>query len=220
MSLLYFLFIIIVLGSALYLNAAAKLQLQRDWKAFLIAFVAVCIPFILEDIYATDQGHWSFSDRFTSSIRLAGMPTEEILFFIAVPLVMLCIWQLVKARSKEKQVVHDRLYAAPLIVFGLFLFLSGGAYSRIIGPVFIVSVMVLAAIGRFHSKQFWVFQGFLLIAFLVGNTFLTLPPIVSYNSEAITGLRIGTIPIEDFAYNFVLINWFIIVYEKAKSLLK
>lgn len=51
---------------------------------------AVCITvivFSIWDIVAIDAGLWTYSERYTSGIMLPfGLPFEELLFFIAIPI--------------------------------------------------------------------------------------------------------------------------------------
>ena len=61
---------------------------------------------------------------------------------------------------------------------------------------------------------------FLIIIFLltlIFNGYLTARPVVIYNPEVITNLRIGTIPIEDMIYGLVLIIGLITIYENKNK---
>jgi lycopene cyclase domain-containing protein len=49
------------------------------------------------------------------------------------------------------------------------------------------------------------------------NYLLTSLPVVEYNPEAITGIRISTIPLEDFFYSFAMITSWLVVYELLKK---
>ncbi len=65
-----------VLGARVYRRPLATV------KAILPAFVI----FAVWDLIATAQGHWTFSTRYTLGPRLAGLPLEEWLFFLVIPL--------------------------------------------------------------------------------------------------------------------------------------
>jgi lycopene cyclase domain-containing protein len=45
------------------------------------------------------------------------------------------------------------------------------------------------------------------------NGVLTSKPVLIYNDAQNLGIRIGTIPLEDFFYNMVYMLWMITVYE-------
>lgn len=53
---------------------------------------------------------------------------------------------------------------------------------------------------RLNRRALALSGGVLFVCMVIFDTYLTALPIVRYNSERILGLRIGTIPIEDFAY--------------------
>lgn len=63
------------------------------------------------------------------------------------------------------------------------------------------------------TRRFAVFMAVMLLFFLLVNGILTGLPVVMYSSHAISGLRVISIPIEDFAYLFALITPTIALYE-------
>jgi lycopene cyclase domain-containing protein len=66
-----------VLGARVYRKPLRLLQ----------AILITVIVFAVWDIIAIHFGMWTYSDRFTSGITLPfGLPLEELLFFIAIPL--------------------------------------------------------------------------------------------------------------------------------------
>ncbi len=66
------------------------------------------------------------------------------------------------------------------------------------------------------SRRYWIFMAVMLVFFLIVNGILTGLPVVIYSSQAITGFRVITIPIEDFAYLYALITPTIAMYEWMK----
>jgi lycopene cyclase domain-containing protein len=80
------------------------LPLEFKWRAFVyrrprrlaIALAPVLLLFTLWDIYAIASGHWTFdSGQTTGIIVLAGVPLEEISFFIAIPICALLTYEAV-----------------------------------------------------------------------------------------------------------------------------
>lgn len=63
------------------------------------------------------------------------------------------------------------------------------------------------------TRRFAVFTAVMLPFFLFVNGILTGLPVVMYSSHAITGIRVISIPIEDFAYLFALITPTVALYE-------
>ncbi|HTH12901.1 MAG TPA: lycopene cyclase domain-containing protein, partial [Spirochaetia bacterium] len=50
-------------------------------------------------------------------------------------------------------------------------------------------------------SEFWVWWLVCFVAFVVVNGLYTALPTIFYNPRALWGIRIGTIPLEDFFYN-------------------
>ncbi|MBN1448991.1 MAG: lycopene cyclase domain-containing protein [Bacteroidetes bacterium] len=73
----------------------ANLPLRRNVRNALGATAIVAVPFLVWDVIVTAAGHWSFSDTYTTGIRIINLPLEEVLFFIAVPLAAVLVWDTV-----------------------------------------------------------------------------------------------------------------------------
>ncbi|MDT8323003.1 MAG: lycopene cyclase domain-containing protein [Bacteroidota bacterium] len=66
-------------------------------------------------------------------------------------------------------------------------------------------------------RRYWIFMAVMLVFFFIVNGILTGLPVVMYSSHAITGFRVITIPVEDFAYMYALITPTIVLYEWMKG---
>lgn len=65
----------------------------------------------------------------------------------------------------------------------------------------------------FGSKKFWVFWVVMFVLIFIVNGYLTWRPIVTYGEKYYLGIRIFTIPVEDFIYGFSLITMNITLWE-------
>lgn len=63
------------------------------------------------------------------------------------------------------------------------------------------------------TRRYWIFMAVMLVFFFIVNGILTGLPVVIYSSQAITGIRVISIPVEDFAYMYALITPTIVLYE-------
>ncbi|MGA9115164.1 MAG: lycopene cyclase domain-containing protein [Bacteroidota bacterium] len=63
---------------------------------------------------------------------------------------------------------------------------------------------------------YWKFLGVMAGFKLLTNGYLTWRPIVIYGEEFHLGVRVLTIPVEDFAFGFSLISLSIILWERLK----
>ena len=64
----------------------------------------------------------------------------------------------------------------------------------------LILILVRVRASLPNTKVLFIIGCVLLLAMLIFDTYLTKLPIVMYNNSSILGIRIGTIPIEDFSY--------------------
>jgi lycopene cyclase domain-containing protein len=74
----------------------------RRPKRLLATVVAAGSPFLLWDLYATRAGHWRFDRAQTLPWRVAGLPLEEIAFFVVIPLVSVLTYEAVRAVRRRE----------------------------------------------------------------------------------------------------------------------
>ena len=78
-----------VVGS-FWLEIIFKVGVLRRWKRALKSILPVSALFIAWDAYAIAQGHWFFDrDQTLGIFGPFGIPLEEYLFFVVVPLAAL-----------------------------------------------------------------------------------------------------------------------------------
>jgi lycopene cyclase domain-containing protein len=82
--------------------------------------------------------------------------------------------------------------------------------------IFVSVYLIIASLfyrNVLSSRNYWIFILITYIPFFIVNFLLTSPPIVWYNPEAIWGIRLTTIPLEDFFYSFSLLSFYLIAYK-------
>lgn len=88
---------LLVLGSCvaatLPLEVLGGARVYRRPKALLAALGPVVAVFAGWDLIAVHRGEWWFSARYTLGLRLAGLPVEEWLFFLVVPVCALLTYE-------------------------------------------------------------------------------------------------------------------------------
>lgn len=77
-----------------------RLRTLRQPKRLLLTILAAGSPFLVWDLYATRAGHWWFDPSQTLPWRLAGLPVEEIAFFVVIPLVSVLTYEAVGAARR------------------------------------------------------------------------------------------------------------------------
>jgi lycopene cyclase domain-containing protein len=77
----------------------------------------------------------------------------------------------------------------------------------------VIAVDMLLGTRLVLKKKFWVFWVVMFAIIFIVNGFLTWRPVVTYGSEFYLGIRLFTIPVEDFLYGFSLLTGNIVIWE-------
>ncbi|GAA1855863.1 lycopene cyclase domain-containing protein [Asanoa iriomotensis] len=86
------------LAGALWLEPALRVNVLARWRRLLLTVVPVMAVFAAWDIAAIAAGHWSFDPRQTTGVLLpGGLPLDELLFFLVVPLCAILGFEAVRA---------------------------------------------------------------------------------------------------------------------------
>jgi lycopene cyclase domain-containing protein len=68
------------------LEVLLHVRVYARWRRLLVALVPEFVVFVAWVLYAIAAGHWDYSDDRTLGVRLpGGIPVEEVLFFLVVP---------------------------------------------------------------------------------------------------------------------------------------
>ncbi len=93
------------LAGTLPLVPAFRLSVLRQPRRLLLTVVLAGTPFLVWDLYATHAGHWWFDAGQTLPPRIAGLPLEEVAFFVVIPIVSVLTLEAVKVARRR---VADR----------------------------------------------------------------------------------------------------------------
>jgi lycopene cyclase domain-containing protein len=153
---------------------------------------------------------WIFNSKYILGWQIGRLPMEEILFFVVVPTSCVFIWVNLKSKMGEKIYWPQKILAMGLIAAGL---LVGKIYT---GTVLIITGLTLGIDNNkfFQTKSGLVMSGVVIFLTLVFNTYLTARPILIYNPQVMTNIRIGSVPVEDIFYGWILVMWVIMAYEE------
>jgi lycopene cyclase domain-containing protein len=69
------------------LELVLRVRVYARWRRLLLAIAPEFVVFLVWVLYAVGQGHWDYSSARTIDVRLpGGVPVEEVLFFVVVPI--------------------------------------------------------------------------------------------------------------------------------------
>lgn len=203
------------------------LQFNKQFKSFLKASCIVALPFIIWDIWFTENGVWWFNTNYTIGLIIAGLPIEEWLFFFCIPFSCLftyfCLDRFFDLRwtNSFSQII---VFIVVILCSVLALLHHAKTYT------FVTTVATLVGIVYLHfiAKQEWIGQasftyiilspGFFIVNGILTGTGLA-SPIVNYNPNEFLGIRMLTIPVEDAIYGytqFLFVVYFFKQFEQKK----
>ena len=78
-----------------------------------------------------------------------------------------------------------------------------------------MAVMEALDPATLRSRNFWAALGLTYVPFLIANGLLTGIPIVLYDDAHNLGIRVGSIPLEDFIFSFSMMALSALAYDGA-----
>lgn len=218
---LYLIVNIGILSIPMILTFAPKVYYYRRIRSLLLSIAIVSSLFIIWDVLATARGHWTFNTNYIGRTRLFWLPLEEILFFLTVPYSCIFLYETFRTYFHEKKTFYNE-YIYTILAFLCFATAILFAQRIYTLAVFAITGIIFAGArfcfrSLFSSSHYWLYIIVCTLLFAIFNHVLTSLPVVIYSPTAITGLRVGTIPIEDFFYNYSLLSLYLIMYLFAEE---
>jgi lycopene cyclase domain-containing protein len=184
------------------------------WKqpSVWLATGAIGGLFAVLDIWAVSRGWWSFNPQFVMPWKGLGLPAEEWAFFAIIPLICLVIWRHLQRPGDQPLPLWLAWIPALTVIVG---FIWTRPYSQTAAAL-VAAGTLLVHLSRHHlgHRAWWRYQLILLACFIVFDTILTTLTVVHYNPLAVSGLRTGTIPLEDWLYNYAFVSLVVVAYER------
>jgi lycopene cyclase domain-containing protein len=218
-------YLALMLGSLAYpllQSFEKRVYMWKRMREMLPAILITAFFFTIWDVYFTIERVWWFSDTHTLPYRFIYMPLEEWSFFLVIPYCCFFVYFVVNYfipsdPLKKYQHTIARILGGLLLIVGIVFFdriytsiatLGSGALL-----LFLSYRVKVDYLGRF-------FLGFLFstIPFIFVNGQLTEIPVVMYDNTENTGVRIvidgiSNIPVEDLAYNLLMLLMNVSIYE-------
>ena len=96
------------LAGTLPLVPAFGLRVLRQPGRLALTILLAGSPFVVWDLYATSAGHWRFDAAQTLPWRLAGLPLEEVAFFVVIPLASVLTYEAVQVVGRRDRARRPR----------------------------------------------------------------------------------------------------------------
>lgn len=190
------------------------------WRASLWG----SLPFVIWDACVTGR-HWWFHEDRVLGPRLFGLPLEELGFFLVVPWACLLTWELLGNAALARPSGHGRRTSVWL--GGIAVLTAAVATAAALGLEYtaLATASLGVAWGIDHALGTRLaaiasarrHAGFVVLLTTVFNGYLTGRPIVLYDPQFLLGLRIGTIPLEDYAFGLSLVWVTTVLYQQRRG---
>ena len=141
---------------------------------------------------------------------------------MTVPFACLFTWEVLKgyfANPTLPRLARVGRLLHLLIPAGVILFVLGKEYTGLA----LLALGLVAVLDRllhtniFRQKLTYPFLAISTAFMLIFNGYLTARPVVLYGESYQLGLRIFTIPVEDFVYGYALLLLCLVVFERLKG---
>lgn len=212
---------LLIIAFPLVFSFERRLKFYSKFKPLLATMLLVGCIFVGWDVFATYRGHWSFNPAYVNDdVSFLGLPLEEILFFVAVPYSCLFVFESIRNFLGDACLFSPkkRIFAGLGILVtasSVGLLFKEYTFLAILSVGLTVFLVSIIDVSIFSSRVYWTYIVVTLFLFLIFNFILTSLPVVEYSSLAICNIRVTTIPIEDFLFNFSMLTAYAATYVWA-----
>lgn len=202
-----------------------KMRFIQWWKSVFLSIFIVGIFFIAWDIIFTRQGVWGFNPDYHIGLNLAGLPIEEILFFICIPYASIFMhyafihfFENIKLSDKlTKYISNGLLFFAILVLIYAF----PKKYTTVNFIIFILLMAFslwknTAILSRFFITFLIILFPFFMVNGILTGSFIE-NEVVWYNNDENLNIRLFTIPVEDAVYAFNMLYPSLLLIEFFKK---
>lgn len=204
-----------------------KIRFSAELKHYLPATIISAIIFIVWDSLFTARQIWHFNTKYITGYHILNLPIEEVLFFICIPYACVFTIFCIERFSARLQKLKSSKTTARVLIFLLLItaiIFHDKAYTCVTAVTLAGLLIILNELIKVKwLNRFILIYPVLLIPFFIVNGILTGSwidePVVLYNDLENSGIRLGTIPVEDIFYGFELILLNTALYRGFKGIL-
>lgn len=217
-NLSYLLLLLVYLIIPVVLSTQKRVPFTFHLRYILPAIVFAGAIFVMWDIRFTEMNIWTFNPAFLSGIELLSLPIEEWLSFVIIPLSATYIYEWLKIRFEEFERPNG-FVALSLVLLAItavlaYVYRSSmfSFFTFFLSAIYLGYTVFRNRFKKYYTKFYLAFAVSMLPFTLVSSVLNRLP-VVSYNSEHVIGVSVFGVPVEKFAYLYLLLLINITIYE-------
>ncbi len=194
-----------------------RAKFYKKWPALFPALIITATFFIIWDFWFTAIGIWRFNPEFVLGIEIVNLPVEEWMFFLFIPYSCIFIHESLKyffPTSPLDKYGNAIAVLLAIICIAISLFNTQHMYPAV--TFMLLGIFLLLCVFAFKADflgKFFLTYLVSIIPFAVVNGVLTAMPVLIYNNAENLGIRVGTIPVEDFFYSMLMLLINITIFE-------
>jgi len=221
----YYLFILVVSIAYPFLSSfERRVRFYKYWRGVFLGIAVMGLIFVPWDVWFTTNDVWGFNEKYITGFKIANLPIEELLFFIVVPYACAFIYEVlnyfvpISPLSKIENKITAALIFLCFVVSVVFVDKLYTFTTFSLLALFLIWHLLINRsdyLGKFYLAYIIILIPFALVNGALTGMF-TDEPIVWYNNSENLGIRVITIPLDDFAYNMLMLLIVITVLESFK----
>ena len=198
-----------------------RAKFYKNWPSLFPALLFTAAFFLIWDFWFTDIGIWQFNPDYIFGIELVNLPFEEWMFFLFIPYACVFIHESLKYYFPKSP--FDAYGKKIALLLGVVCLVTGllnleRMYTTVTFTLLgLFLLLIVAAFNTAFLGRFFFTYLVSIIPFSVVNGILTGMPVLIYNDTENLGIRVGTIPFEDFFYSMLMLLMNITIFEHFLS---
>jgi lycopene cyclase domain-containing protein len=218
----YLLIILVMTGVTMFFIIKKTIVFFMELKYMLPAIIFSGAILILLNIRFLETGIINYNLNYLVGKNFFNLPIEEWLFLLIMSLFSFSVYILVTVKfdNFEKPALFMAISIILLLGFGLLAWFS----RQKVVPFFIFFLLTIyfgyiIFRNRFkkHLAKFYISYLISVIPFFLIKGILNTLPIVFYDSEYTLGIRLFSVPVEEFGYLFLLVLINITIFEYLRD---
>lgn len=218
----YLLLLIGIFAVPIIFGSKKQIGFFSNLKYLIPAILFSVAIFVMWDLRFEEQAIWRFNSEFLTGRNILNLPIEEWLYFIGIPFLGVFIFENIKYYFNNFERPNTFL-GLSLALFILFVIVAYFSRQKLYPffTFFLLSIYLGYTIfrNRFkkHYTKFYLTYLVMLVPFILISGIITSLPIIEYNPIHNLGIRLYSIPIENFAILFLILLMNITIYEYLKE---
>jgi len=217
-NLVYLLLLLSYLVVPVALSISSKIRFTFRLRYILPAILFCGAIFIMWDIRFTQLAIWTYNPDYLTGITLLKIPIEKWLSLLVIPLSAAYIYEWIKSRNEKPHLANIFLAISLilLVILGILTYIYRQNMFSFF-TFFLTTIYLGYTIfrNRFKKHYYAFYSTFFisLLPFVIVSALLGSLPVMAYSAQQVMGMAFLGIPIEKFAYLFLMLLISLTIYE-------